>query len=249
MFSQFRVDNHDSDKADKLLKKYVGKHSGNYLLVKEIGSQSGKPHLQGWCEHGTPDNTYRTHFSRAYNELGTHSKCFTKVKDLKVYMAYIIFNETKPEVKYSDCFTNYSQEEFDEMKSKLTPFVKPISKTGRKSYYDEVLQSLEDKCVVADEIQYEKLFDAYLEHAPKKVNARIIYDNLTGYTLRLEQKFPNNCKAQCALRDSVAKLDNDNLGIFFNYKEPACYKNHAVQESLQEESSEEEGGTCSESEE
>lgn len=193
--NQFRVDNHDFDKALEILKKYAAKYQASYLIVKEFGKESGKQHLQGWVKHNATDNTYRTAFSRHYKELGTHEKCFTKVKEPDVYFSYIISNDSKPHISSisdTNIITNYTQDNLDELK-KLKPFVVPRTHKDKKfrsdDWYELTLQYLEEKCVKDGKIDYMQL-PVYFEHKkPKSVNFAAVYDKLVGMGLRLEDKY------------------------------------------------------------
>lgn len=214
MYSQFRVDDHDENKARQLLKKYADKHNGLYLVVKETGSQTGKPHIQGFCYHTSSDNSYRQFFSRSYAEHGTHSKCFTRVKTFNVYLAYIVANETKPKVEYKDLITNYTEEAYNQLIDGITPFVDPKkAKSYSSSSYDQVLDALDHECVEDGKIQYQNLMNVYMRYAPKKVNSRILYDNLMGYTIRLEYRYPTNRRARNTMYNQMCKLDEEN-GVF-----------------------------------
>lgn len=207
--SQFRVDDVDVDKALDILKKYEAKYSAKYLIVQEKGKETGKLHLQGWVSHTASDNTYRQAFSRHYKTLGTHDKCFTRIKDFPVYVAYIINNTSKAPVLFSDVKTNYTEDEFNQLQSG-NPFVVP--KKRHKDYYDNLMQSMEDACVVDGKILYHKLPTEYLKYIPKKLNSRIAYDNIIGIAVRLEHKYPDNARVTNSVLKGIQKLDED--GIF-----------------------------------
>ena len=211
MYSQFRVDDHDADKALALLKKYADKHQGRFLLSKEVGTKSGKPHLQGFCYHTAAEPAYKQFFSRAYSEHGTHGKCFTKVKKLDTYLSYLVNNQSKTKPDYKDLITNYTEEEYEEITKDLVPFVP--KQEFKKAFYDEVMDALENQCVKDGIIDYPRLPIVFMSYAPKKVNSKILYDMLTGYTVRLEYKFPSNNRARHRLYNDLLRLDDD-LGIY-----------------------------------
>lgn len=213
MYYQFRVDDHNVDKASELLKRYADKHNGKFLLSKEVGSQTGKPHLQGFCFSTAEPPAYKQFFSRAYSEHGTHGKCFTPVKKLDVYIAYLLNNDSKTKPKYKDLITNYTEEEYEEITKDITPFV--VKTTYKKSYYDEVLEALEKECVKDGIIQYSLIPQVYMRFAPKRVSSKILYELVTGYTVRLEYKFPTNKRVRQQLYNDVCRLDDEN-GFFKN---------------------------------
>lgn len=208
--NQFRVDNHDVDKALDILKKYASKYQASYFISKEYGKDSGKPHLQGWVRHSATDNTFRQAFSRHYSTLGTHEKCFTKVKDPDVYYSYIISNDFKPHitsVSDSNVITNYTQDKFNELK-KLKPFVVPTKKS-KQSHYDDSYQQIEKSCVVDGKILYHKLHSEYLRiFRPKSINKFKLHDSCLAIAISLEQKYPNNTYAtNKTLRETEAIAD------------------------------------------
>lgn len=197
LVSQFRVDDSDFDKAKSQLKKYEAKHQARYFIVREIATQSGKVHLQGWVQHTASDNTYRLGWSRYYKELGTHEKCFTPVKSFDVYVSYIVNNDGKPRitsVDSSDVLTNYTQAELDEF-NKFQPFIdtrkNSNKKSSQKDWYDIAFEYLEDKCVKDGKIDYLGLKVHFRKKLPRKVNYSVMYDNLVGMGLRLEEKYPH----------------------------------------------------------
>ena len=93
----------------------------------------------------------------------------------------------------------------------LTPFVEKT--TLKKVYYDEVMEALEKECVNDGVIDYALLPKIYMNYAPKRVSPKILYELLTGYTIRLEYKFPSNKRARSRMYNEVCRLD-DEIGLF-----------------------------------
>lgn len=217
MYSQFRVDKNDADEARILLDKFCQKYEGKYLFAIEKGKETAKLHLQGWCCHTAPDNTYRKHWAKAYADLGTHSKCFTKVKDRSTYIAYIISNDCKGHLSYDDVVTNYTEEEFNRLKSE-PPFIDLKTKeVGKKqSFSNEVLETFVKHGVKEGLIMYHLLPTLYLRHCPKRINKNIMYDNVLALTVQLEQRFPReeNFRAQKQLVSSFGDIDCANGTVF-----------------------------------
>lgn len=211
MYFQFRVDDHDDNKASALLKRYAAKHNGKFLLSKEVGSQTGKPHLQGFCFCTAEPPAYKQFFSRAYPEHGTHGKCFTPVKKLDVYLSYLVNNDSKTKPLFSDLITNYTEDEYEDLTKDLVPFTTKSS--YKKSYFDQTFEALEKECVIDGIIQYPQLMKVFMANAPKKVNSRVLYDMLVGYTIHLEYRYPSNNKARHRVYNEMCRID-DNLGIF-----------------------------------
>lgn len=212
--SQFRVDDVDENKALVILKKYESKHSAKYLVVREKASQSQKDHLQGWVSHFASDNTYRTTMARHYSTLGTHSKCFTMVKDFTVYVSYIINNDSKPDIQYDNCLTNYTLEEFEQFKNGPR-FLKPVSATCKATdWYSQMLNHLEESCVEDGKIIYNRCLTEFLKDPPKRMSVRLGYDYLASMLIRLEDKYPHNCRAKSRMVRGITELGD---GLFDAY--------------------------------
>lgn len=180
-----------------------------YLVVKEYGSETGKPHLQGWIKHTATPSNFSKIKAKHYSDGKSHTKSFKKMRDYTNHVAYILNNEGKPDVKYSDCITNLSEQAFNNLQGNKR-FV--VHKTKDKDPYERTLQAIEDACVIDGKIQYDELLDEYLKYVPKKLSGRIVYDNLLGITIRLEYKYPENNRVHVSLARQVRNMDE--YGIF-----------------------------------
>lgn len=244
MDSQFRVDNHDDVKFLKLMKSFAVRHQAKYLVCKEIGLISGKPHLQGWVSHTSSDNSYRKYWARQYPEFGKkdNGKCFTFVHDMADWVPYIIKQNRKPHatsVDSTSVLTNYTQAELTELYDKYPEHIHrdDRKKPARAKYQrDKLLQELEDTCVDDGRINYEKVHLTVVHNAHKysAVDEFILYKRATAYALKLEEKYPNNHRAQERLYSRVCELDDRN-GIFknnvFSYLKFQANKKDAEEES------------------
>lgn len=244
MYSQFRVDDWNESKARSLLKRYEDKYNGHFLLVKETGTESGKSHLQGFCHHTASDNTYRQFFNRSYSEHGTKGKCFTRVKDDEVYVAYIINNEDKPDVMYSDVITNYTEDQFNLMKERRR-FVRP-KRIDKRKMADLLYPIIEEQCVQDGIIDYPMIPAVLIQnlHHFNAVDEFLIKRRAYSYAVKLEYKYPQNSRARSRLYHRVCDLDGD-VGIFqtdkFSYlKFEDINKNGELQEEATSETQAEE---------
>ena len=220
MWSQFRVDKNDKDQVTRALETWCQKYEGKYLVALEEGEETGKLHYQGWCCHKASDNTYRKHFASLFKDLGTKQKCFTKVKNSSVYTAYILTNDSKSDLQYDDVITNYTQEEFDELK-KEPPFVK-YNKQEKGGRTNDVLASFQKHAVVDGRIQYHLLPQIYLRHCPKRINPSLMYDNIVALSVHLEHMYDNhhNERVRRSLMSSFMLIDdkNDLFRVPHDYK-------------------------------
>lgn len=218
--STFRVDNHDDKKASDVLKRYAKSHPGTkYLVVKEFGEKTNKPHLQGWVVHSETHQAYSRFFARHYSEFkgkGASSGRSFAPRTSDSWFSYIINNSNKPVVRYAETVTNYTEQEFDELKAEKAFVSKQEyakSQESKQTYRDKVLEALEENCVKDGVIQYDKLLGVYMNHLPMKFGPRDILHNLNGYIARLEYKYPNNTKFRKTMYQRVVELDIEQDGI------------------------------------
>lgn len=232
--STFRVDLADFDDVKPYIDNYVLKHKGTkYLINSEISDEVHKEHFQGWIYHpNVTQHSYNKHFNSEFKKLDLekHQRSFAVVEKPKTYYSYILNNEMKPQTSYKDVHTNYTEEEFNVFKS-FTPFIElpqiPVKK-GRasytRSYQDKVLDALEENCVIDGIIQYDRMYPIYMKYAPIRLSERIIYENLVGYTNRLEQKYPANKRVNKGLYNGVCRLDDENR--FFCTRDTSRHLKH-----------------------
>lgn len=223
--SQFRVDNHDAQKASRLLKKYASKYNAKFFVSKEIGLETGKPHLQGWCWHTSSDNSYRQHFGRQYPEFDkkNQGKCFTLVQDWPVWCPYIIKHNRKPHVSTlttDDYITNYSQDEIQSLYEQFPEYISPENrKKGRckstKSPNDKLYALILQTCVTDEVINYPKILQVLVNNLYdyNMIDEFMIRKKANAYALKLEEKYPNNTKARSRLYRRVCELD-ETVGLF-----------------------------------
>lgn len=223
--SQFRVDNHDVNKAEELLKKYAIQHNAKYFVSKEIGLETGKPHLQGWCWHTSPENSYRQHFGRQYPEFDkkNNGKCFTPVKDWSIWCPYIIKHISKPHVSPDssvDYITNYTKEEHQALYDQFPEYVPPEQRRkGRgkqlEKSRDKLFTLIEQSCVTDDVIDYPKILQVLINNLShyNMIDEFMIKKKANAYALKLEAKYPENTRARSRLYSRVCQLD-DSVGIF-----------------------------------
>lgn len=206
MYFQFRVDDHDTNKASGLLKRYADKHHGKFLLSKEVGSQSGKPHLQGFCFCTAEPPAYKQFFSRAYPEHGTHGKCFTPVKKIGTYLAYLLDNDSKTKPEYSDLITNYTESEYQELTKDIVQFVsKDKLKKSPQSWWDSTVDILDQKCVYKGRILYSTIPTVFFSlPMPKRLSKLIIKENLQGMIMELERRHQSNTRLHDEYMENIA---------------------------------------------
>lgn len=215
MLQTIRLDTSDIDKASSVLKKYAKVHpTTKFLLSQEGGVPNVKHHLQGWLSHEQTQKSVSQYIARHFPDLEASKRSCCLMHTPASYIPYIINNTNKEPVQYDRLITNYTPEEVQEFQQKYE-FVemrkhKLKDKPVKTDYYTHVLDRLEETCVKDGVILYEKLMEEYMSYVPKKVSARILYDNLIGYTIRLEYKYPKNKRARSSLYNQVCRLDDDN---------------------------------------
>lgn len=215
MLQTLRLDTTDIDKASKVLKKYAKNHpTTKFLLSPEGGIEGVKHHLQGWLCHDQTQKSVSQYISRHFSDLEASKRSCCLMHTPESYIPYIVNNTSKEPVQYDRLITNYTQDEVREFQSKYE-FVemrkhKLKDKPVKSDYYTHVLDKLEEACVKDGVIQYDKLLEVYMSYVPKKVSARILYDNLVGYTIRLEYKYPQNKRARHSMYNQMCRLDDDN---------------------------------------
>lgn len=228
MLQTLRLDTTDTDKASDVLKKYEALHpTTKYLLSNEGGVPNVKHHLQGWLRHDQTQKSVSQYIGRYFPDLEASKRSCTLMHTPPSYIPYIINNTNKEPIQYDKLITNYTEEEVLELQQKYE-FIemrkhKLKDKPVKHDFYTHIMDKLEESCVQDGVIQYEKLMQVYMAYVPKKVNARILYDNLIGYTIRLEYKYPQNKRARNTMYNQMCRLDDDN-GIFksknFDYLKP-----------------------------
>lgn len=193
MYSYYRIDNWDVDKARDTLKRYVRDHHAKFLLVKEEASQGGKPHLQGWCYHTAKQSAYTTYFNRAYPGK-SFEKDFGTVRDIDKHASYMLRNTTKDIVPYEDVITNYTEEEYDEWCAKpIFEEKRPHKLKGQlksKDWWMSTCEQLESQCVKDGVIYYSMLPAVFYSlPQPKMLSGERGLQNLNGMIHHLELKY------------------------------------------------------------
>lgn len=272
VYQTLRVNNHDVDKAQLLLKKYASINANTkYLLAKEVGTQTGKPHLQGWAVHHS-DATTKAQIRKALNSFSkyvydhypefrgksdSHNKCCSHMHTPSSYIPYIIHNSNKAPVLYADLVTNYTEEEYQELFQKYD-FVESrthkLDSKPSKKFADIVFDRLESLCVDDGIIDYSQLMSVFVKYyTPTRVgmNPRRVKDLLDGYTWRLEQKYPKNTRIRYRYYNQLCRLDDD-LGIYqdntFKYLKADFLIKNASESEHEEASDTEEEGTAEDAE-
>lgn len=229
--STFRLDSSDPESFLSVFRKYVKKNpTAKYVISTEISSVKHKEHFQGWVSHPGTSHAYQQYMSRHYKDYEPHQKSFTAVRKPDVYFSYILNNEMKPNVTYDQVYTNYDEDEFEQFKE-LSPFVSlPSIPKGRKAvtktYQDKVLDTLEQKCVKNGKIQYTKIPHVYLGIAPQlAMDKAVARKNATGYTLRLENMYPDeeNTLITDYLYDGIVRDDKGHPTPFSHFYSKADY--------------------------
>lgn len=220
MYQTIRLDSKDVDKSKSVLKKYAKLHPETKYLLSPEGTtpEDGvKYHQQGWAYHTETQKSFSQYISRYFSDCAKSKKSLELLRKPPSYIPYIIHNDNKQPVRYDSLITNYTEEEFNELVNQYQWIErrqhKLKGKEPKKDYYTFVLDKLDELCVKDGKIQYQMLMSVYMNYVPKKVNARILYDNLLGYTVRLEYRYPQNKRARSSLYNQVARLD-DEAGIF-----------------------------------
>lgn len=218
-----RVDTVLEDIGDLLeakLQKYVPDSKWFYQF--EIGKITGKPHIQGWCDHHkNSESTFRLFMNKFISNLSEGYKCsstksFAMCTNFQNEQSYLINNPAKI-LDEIPTWTNYSSEELEIMKSEVpqwverTEFLEAINKSKKKAWHLETMEILEDSCVSKNLcgeklINYKTLEANMKARMPKSLDTMIYKRNLVGCTFHLELRVGNkrqNCKVQHFLSDSI----------------------------------------------
>lgn len=210
MFTNIRLDTTEHDKVAEAFKKYAVDNPGTrFLLAKETGTQTGKPHLQGWCEHTTKRTALRTYIDRTFPDLKGGKKGIKETRDIKVQYAYICKNKTKPGFTFEDCITNYTQEEYDEITKDLVEFLPKNEFFAKKNKSPETwwlttLDILEDRCVADGRILYSTIPTVFETIPwPKRFSTAILKENLNGLIAELERRHCSSTKYRDSVMESL----------------------------------------------
>lgn len=249
-----RFNDHDTVKSARVFKKYASLHTDvKFLLSKEIGGKSGTAHQQGWIHHDKASDDlsaddpsvikalkrFSQYFKRNYKEHSGSASSTSFMRVPESYMPYILHNDSKDRVQYSDLVTNYTEAEVRELQDKYqwiearphkTKGTKPL-----KCFRDIVAQKIEELCVNDGIIDYPKVPIVFMNYyVPTKVgtNQLRLRDCCNGYLIRLEHKYPKNTRARTRLYNDIIRLD-DSVGLYqtstFSYLKMEYYNKNGSQ--------------------
>lgn len=200
---QFRVDL-DRDFTNEI-KLFLGSMNlEEYCVSYEISDLVGKPHFQGWIKTSLSDAHYRRKCNTWAKGIGLDPKkkeyCFGNIKDFDTYRSYIICNQSKSNVEYSDVITNISEMNFNILKDSLPEFkTKSDFTNDRKNgkslpFLAKVFEVVKRECTIVDmmdeiQIDYPKIKKVMLEefgNVYKPLDNIIIERHVLGVTNSLE---------------------------------------------------------------
>lgn len=231
MFTNVRLDTTDHNKATEAFKKYAVDNPGTlFLLAKETGTQTGKPHLQGWVEHTTKRSALRTYINRAFPELKGGAKGIKETRDIKTQYAYICKNKSKQGFRFEDCITNYSALQYDEIIKDVNEFLPKEEFLQKKnkspdSWWHTTLNILEDRCVVNGRILYSTIPTVFETIPwPKRFSTAILKENLNGLIAELERRHLTTTKyrdsvMETLMHDPLFKNSEEEFKIFKKHEQ------------------------------
>ena len=197
-----------------------------YYFQEEVGTQTGKLHLQGWIKHSKAVDTFRTHMNTWANGLhdkykGSETKAFPKTKNEFTQYGYIL-QDVKKTTKVWTNLTSEDLEIINKNKIKWTEKSQFLEAKGKKvNWHQETLNLLEEYCVTKNLkgekiINYSLIENVVKPRMPKSLDTLIYQRNLTGLTFHLELKHKNkhNQRAQHMLSESIR--NNPQLHDIFN---------------------------------
>jgi len=225
MYTNVRLDTIEHDKALQVFIKYATEHTGTkFLLAKETGSQTGKPHLQGWCLHSEKRTAFRQYVYTSFPELIGGSRSVVKTNNITNEYAYICKNKVKPGFQYSDCITNYTQEEYDEITKDISQFLPKneffAKKNKSQSWWHDTIDILDQQCVYKGQILYSTIPTVFFKlPMPKRLSKAIIKENLQGMIMELERRHYGNTRLHDEYMESVVcdplfKHDKEEFNLF-----------------------------------
>lgn len=206
---------HTTENFNKVLdafKNYALDHSGTkFLLAQETGTQTGKPHYQGWCFHPSQRSAFRTFTDRAFSDLKGGKKAISMTRKPESEYKYICDHKDKPGFKFEDCITNYTQEEYDAIIDSVRHLPQFVSKeeffakkSKQNNWWSNCLDALEKQCVVDGRILYSMLPTVFFEQPQSKRMSKLIAkENLNGMIYELERRHLSNTRYKDELMESV----------------------------------------------
>lgn len=200
--NQFRIDL-VLDKGEEV-SKFLESNFISYFISFEKGTETNKPHWQGWVNYVCKENTFRKKcldFAKTFNLSGKADKkqyCFGLIKDLEGYYSYIIKNKTKTVYKE---YTNIESITLEALRDSLPEFIPReefIKKLKDKKLlpFDIAFKEIEAKCLVPN-LSLEKIIDykriplILKKNLGKTIDKFIWLRLLGGITVKLEQKYPH----------------------------------------------------------
>lgn len=214
MHTNVRLDTKDYDHVIDVCTKYAYDHTGTkYLLAKEIGDVTGKPHLQGWFYHTENRKAFRQYIYSNFSELKGGKRAVSATRNLTNEYRYITNNKTKPGFKFEDCITNYTQQEYDQIVNQISglppfvskeEFVQDKAKKQTQSWWHDTIDILDKRCVYEGQILYSAIPTVFFKlPLPKRLSKAIVKENLQGMIMELERRHAGNTRLHDEYMESV----------------------------------------------
>lgn len=104
----FRVTQPTEEELNNI-KQLLDKHGGQYIVTREVGTETEKEHIHGVVQHNLKDNTFRQALKRCLTDKGNEKYSCKKIYDLEGILRYVCKDGV---VVYQQGFTEKTPEQY-----------------------------------------------------------------------------------------------------------------------------------------
>lgn len=192
------------------LTKYL-EESDRYYFQIEYGTETGKPHIQGWAIHSKKSATFRDYMNKYIREEFSSKssvKAHAQLTNWEHERSYLLNNPSKLDCKLDTpvrpiFWTNYTQEELDELIEETPQWIERSvyldqiqqTKVRKENWSDKVIKRMEETCIITtlknEKIIWYENLETQMYGLPKSLDIPTYKKLLNGITKRLEEMYPH----------------------------------------------------------